>query len=224
MAVPIEEILSRLRAESARMAGLVQKAVEDAAAALVGGNAALAADVVALDDDIDEAEVEVEKIAIDLLSLYRPAAGEFRLALMVVKVNNELERIADGAANVAERVPALLAECDDAGEAYRLPDELADLARATAELTRQTIRAFNFVDLEQAQRVIQADDRVDALYGQMVQSALSDMRRADGRTDRDLQHVMIAKNLERVGDHCTNVAEDIVYIKRGEIVRHRHAV
>ena len=203
------------------MAGLVQMAVEDAAAALVNGNAALAADVVARDDEIDELEVTVERTAIDLLSLYQPIAGEFRLALMVVKVNNELERIADGAANVAERVPALLAECDDVGEPYRLPGELAELARATAELTRRTIRAFNFVDVPQAQAVIAGDDRVDALYGQVVQSALSDMRRADGRTDRDLQHIMIAKNLERVGDHCTNVAEDIVYIKRGEIVRHR---
>ena len=224
MAGPIDDILVRLRAESARMAGLVQKAVEDGTAALITGNAALAADVVARDDEIDEAEVLVEKTAIDLLSLYRPAAGEFRLALMVVKVNNELERIADGAANVAERIPALLAECDDAGEPYRLPEDLAQLARATAEQTRQTVRAFNFVDLGQAQSVIRGDDRVDALYGQVVQSALSDMRRGDGRADRDLQHVMIAKNLERVGDHCTNVAEDIVYIKRGEIVRHRSLI
>jgi phosphate transport system protein len=220
----MHEMIDRLRGESARMAGLVQQSVETCVEAAVRGDVALARSVVAADERIDELEVQVERSAIDLLSLYRPAAGEFRLALMIVKVNNELERLGDCAANVAERVPPLVREAKDAGEPYGLPAELIDLGSEVAALTRQVVRALNFADADAAEQVIHGDDRADALYAQVTQDALSDMRRHAGRVDRDFGLAMVAKNLERIGDHCTNVAEDIVYICRGEIVRHRHAV
>ena len=224
MASPMQDMFDRLRGQSARMAGLVQRSVADAVEAAVRGDVGLARATVAVDEHIDAVEIDVEKTAIDLLSLYRPAAGEFRLALMVVKVNNELERIADCACNVAERVAPLVADARAAGEAYRLPDDLAALGAAAVDLTRRAVRAYNFSDAAAAEAVIAEDDRVDALYAQVVQDALSDMRRDGGRVDRDFGHAIIAKNLERIGDHCTNVAEDILYICRGQIVRHRHAV
>ncbi len=224
MSSPLDQMLDRLRAESARMAGQVQQAVSDAVEAIVRGDVELARHVVAIDRQIDAAEVRVEKTAIDLLSLYQPVAGEFRLALMVVKVNNELERVADCAANVAERVEHLLTDMTQAGEAYRIPDELRELGEVVCDMVRRAVNAFNFGDAGIAEQVIRDDDRADALYAQVMQEALSDMRRTAGHTDRDMAHIMIAKNLERIGDHCTNIAENIVYIKRGQIVRHRQAV
>ena len=219
-----EQMIDRLRVDSARMAGRVQMAVADAAEALVRGDVALARRVVEGDVEIDAEELRVEAEAIDLLSLFRPAAGEFRLAIMAVKVINELERVADCAGNVAERVAPLVAESRAAGTAYAVPADLRELAAAASDLVRTTVRAYNFADAEAAERVIGDDDRLDALYAQVMQDAMGDMRTPAGRVDRDLTFVMIAKNLERIGDHCTNVAEDIVYIRRGEVVRHRQAV
>jgi phosphate transport system protein len=224
MPAPSKDLIDELRAEAARMAGLVQQSVADAADAIVSGDERLARSLIAADDRIDSAEVRIEKKAIDLLSLHQPAAGEFRLVLMVIKVNNELERIADCATNIAERVGPLKAELEATGESYALPAELVELARSVVELVRQTVRTFNFPDMELAETVIKADDRVDALYAGIVQQSLSDMRRDVAHINRDLAHVMIAKNLERIGDHCTNIAEDVVYLMSGQIVRHRNAV
>ena len=224
MPVPMQGLIEQLRSEAARMAGLVQQSVADAVEAVVRGDTRMAQNLIAADERIDSAEVKIEKRAIDLLSLHQPAAGEFRLVLMVIKVNNELERVADCATNISERVAPLASELEAAGEPYALPQELVELAQQIVELVRQTVRAFNFADVEAAQAVIRADDRVDALYAGIVQQSLSDMRRESAHVNRDLAHVMIAKNLERIGDHCTNIAEDIVYIKSGQIVRHRNAV
>ena len=224
MAFPMQDLIEQLRAEAARMAGLVQQSVSDAVDAAIRGDVRQAQSLVAADERIDSAEVLIEKRAIDLLSLHQPAAGEFRLVLMVIKVNNELERVADCAANIAERVAPLVAEMESAGEPYGLPHDLAALGQIVVEQVRQTVRAFNFADVEASREVIRNDDRVDAIYAGIVQESLTDMRRESAHIDRDLSYVMIAKNLERIGDHCTNIAEDIVYIKSGKIVRHRHAV
>ena len=224
-------MLERLRSETARMAGLVEQAVEDAVTALSRGDLDLARRTVALDEQIDAAEIEVEKTAIDFLSLFHPAAGEFRLALMVIKVNNELERAADCAGNVAERVVALATEAEAAGKTYRVPGELSELGAAVSDLVRRTVRAYNFRDAKAAEAVIVGDAAADALYFRVLQNAMVHLDGSDAghatdglRPGDDLTHVMIAKNLERIGDHCTNVAEDIVYIDRGQIVRHRSAV
>ena len=220
----MQELIDKLRAEAARMAGHVQQAVGDAVDAMVRGDLNLAQSVIAADERIDAAEVQIEKKAIDLLSLHQPAATEFRMVLMVVKVNNELERVADCACNIAERVGPLLQESQAAGEPYSITPELVELGHGVVDITRQTVRAFNFADVDVARQVIGADDRLDALYAGIVQESLSDMRREAGHINRDLAHVMVAKNLERIGDHCTNIAEDIVYIRSGRIVRHRNAV
>jgi len=224
MPLPTQDLIEKLRAESARMAGLVLQSVTDAVDAVARGDVRLAQNNIVNDERIDEAEVEIEKRAIDLLSLHQPAAGEFRLVLMVIKVNNELERVADCATNISERVAPLASEFEASGEPYALPPALLELGQEVVEMVRQTVRAFNFADVEAAEAVIRADDRVDALYAGIVQQSLTDMRRESAHVNRDLSHVMIAKNLERIGDHCTNIAEDIVYIKSGQIVRHRSAV
>ncbi len=220
----MKDMFDRLRLDSARMAGKVQQSVSDAAQAISRGDVKLAAKVVAVDDEIDEAELLIEKSAIDLLSLYRPLAGEFRTALMTLKANGELERIADCAGNAANQVKAILADADRMGTPYSVPTALSDLAAAADAMCRKTVRAYNFCDPEAAEDVIRSDGRADALYAQVLQEASAELRGESDRRERQLAFIMTAKNLERIGDHCTNVAEDILYIARGEIVRHRHAV
>ena len=219
----MQERIEELRADAARMAGKVQQQVADAVEAFRTGNLPLAQQVIARDRAIDQDELQIERAAIDLLSLHQPLAGEFRIVVAVIKVNNDLERIADCASNVAGQVKAIDAEHLSDGVAYAVPKELVELGLVVVELVRQAVRTFNYADHEQARHVISEDNRVDALYASIVQSSLTDMRQESGHVSRDMAHVMIAKNLERIGDHCTNIAEDIVYATSGEIIRHRHA-
>ena len=220
----MRDLFKALQSDSARMAGHVQQAVSDAAEAIVRGDADRAQAAIDVDDKVDAAELRVEKSAIDLLSLYRPLAGEFRTALMTLKANGELERIADCAGNVAGQVNSLLADAERAGVAYSISSALAGLATATDDIVRRTVRAYNFADPDVAEQVIQGDARIDALYEQVLQESAAELRSPSDRRERQLAFIMAAKNLERIGDHCTNVAEDILYIVRGELVRHRHAV
>ena len=216
--------IDELRADAARLAGQVLQQVGDAVEAYRTGNIELARRVSQSDREIDNAELEIERAAIDLLSLFRPAAGEFRLVITIIKINNDLERIADCASNIAERVRTLRADHDAAHTTYGVPKELAELGLIVTDLVRQTIQTFNYTDPQRARVVIAQDNRIDALYASVVQAQMTDMRADGEHVNRDMAHIMIAKNLERIGDHCTNIAEDIVYATSGEIIRHRSAV
>ena len=213
----------KLRLDSARMAGEVHRMVCDASAALVRGDIALARRVVDGDVLIDEAEMRIERDAIDLLSLYQPVATDFRSALMTLRVNTELERIADCAGNVAAQVVPMTSEAARADRPYRLPGALGGLATAVEELMGRALQAYNLADVGLAESTISGDERLDALYTQSLQDAEFDLVGLAERRERHLPIIMAAKNLERIGDHCTNIAEAVLYVARGELVRHRHA-
>jgi phosphate transport system protein len=210
--------LAELKGRLTRMSGLVQQSVERAVEALFSLDVRLAAQVIADDETVDEEEVRVEKGAIDLLALHQPAAVDLRLITTIIKVNSDLERIADCAVNVAQRVQPL-AQLDR----YDPPPDLRLMANSVLGTLRETIQAFNLVDDQLARQVLRSDDVVDALYHQIVQDMLTRMESGSARANVDLSNIMIAKNLERIGDHCTNIAEDVIYVRGGRIVRHLHA-
>jgi phosphate transport system protein len=137
----------------------------------------------------------------------------------VIKVNSDLERIADCASNAAQRLPPLCR----AGR-YVPPADLKLMGNTVISTLRDTIKALNLGDADLARQVLRSDDVVDALYHQILQDMLAKME-ADGHgANTDLSNIMIAKNLERIADHCTNIAEDVIYIQSGRIIRHLHAV
>ena len=201
------------------MTALVQDIVEKSVESVVNLDDNLARSAMGADDRIDEEEVNIERQAIDLLALYQPAASDLRMITMIIKVNGDFERIADCAVNVAQRVP-LLAKMGD----YLVSSDLRLMANTVVSTLRDTINAYNLNDIDLAKQVLRADDVLDALYHQIVQETLSVLESEQHRANRDLSTIMIAKNLERIGDHCTNIAEDIVYVQSGRIIRHRHAV
>jgi len=209
----LEELKDRL----ARMSALVQQVVEQAVEAVLTCNTALAQRTIDADEKIDDEEVRVEKAAIDLLALYQPAAGDLRLITTVIKVNSDLERIADCAVNAAQRVLPL---AHDGG--YCPPADLKVMADSVLTTLRDAIKAFNLSDAELARQVLRSDDVVDALYHQIVQDMLAGMESDGSQANTDLSNIMIAKNLERIADHCTNIAEDVIYVQSGRIVRHLH--
>ena len=227
MAQHFAQLLDSLRADVARMTSKVQRVVEQASDALIHRDVALAQQAIEGDKTVDHDEVVVEKNAIHLLALYQPAAADLRFITSVIKVNNDFERIADCAVNIAQRVPSIARQRD-----LTLPGDLVDMANAVVETLRTTINAFNLGNVELAKHVIRSDDKQDALYHQIVQDTLQTFGQRTAQAadhhapdpSRDLAMIMTAKNYERIGDHCTNIAEDILYITSGQIVRHLHSV
>jgi phosphate transport system protein len=214
----LEELKSRL----SRMGALVQQSVERSIEALLALDTKLAQQVIDADQKIDEEEVQVEKGAIDLLALHQPAAGDLRLITTIIKANSDFERVADCAVNIAQRVLPLSRH-----DGYEVPADMKIMANSVIGTLRDTIKAFNLSDEAVARHVLRGDDVVDALYHQIVQDTLTQMEgEGEQRADADvnLANIMIAKNLERIGDHCTNIAEDVIFVRLGRIVRHLHAV
>jgi phosphate transport system protein len=217
----LADLLDDLKTRVARMSALVLQIVEQAIESVLDADPELARKTIDSDRRIDDEEVKVEQSAIDLLALHQPAAGDLRLITTIIKINSDLERIADCAVNVAQRVLPL-AQDDD----YEPPADLRLMCTSVVANLRDAVKAFNLADADLARQVVRNDDVVDALYHQIVQDMLTRMQTADGRRDAsiELSHVMIAKNLERIADHCTNIAEDVIYVRSGRIVRHLHVV
>ena len=213
------DLLEDLKGRLARMTAMVRQQVELSVEALDARDGRLAQQVIDGDARIDDEEVKVERAAIDLLALYQPAAGDLRLITTIIKVNSDFERIADCAVNVAQRVLPLAA-VSAAGQRFHVPDDLRLLASSVLVILRDTIKAFNLGDEPAARAVLRGDDVVDALYHQIVQDMLSAIQTDSQQANADLAAIMIAKNLERIADHCTNIAENVVYVQSGQIVRH----
>jgi phosphate transport system protein len=214
----LDDLLTDLKDRMARMTALVQQAAEMAVESVLSADAGLAREVHELDRRIDDEEVLIERRAIDLLALYHPAAGDLRLVTVIIKANGDFERIADCAVNVAQRVLPLV------GNDYHAPPDLRLMANGVLKTLRETIRAFNLRDEQLARQVLRGDDAVDALYHQIVSDMLGRLGTTGGNPAVELSNVMIAKNLERMADHCTNVAEDVIYAHTGQIIRHLRAV
>jgi phosphate transport system protein len=213
------ERLDELKARLARMTAAVQQTVEQSVDAVFSADARLAEEAMNADLHIDEEEVRIEKAAIELLALHSPAAVDLRLITVIIKVNSDFEQIADCAVNIAQRVGSL-----SKIDGYQVPADLRLMGKSVAATLRDTIKAFNLQDEQLARQVLRSDDVVDALYHQIVQDMLTAMEGDAQEAGTDLSNIMIAKNLERIADHCTNIAEDIVYVATGRIIRHLHAV
>ncbi len=208
-------LLDELRRKSLRMASLVEDVLQEACEAVFDGDDALARRVVARDEDVDTEEVEVETEVIRLLALYQPVGSDLRLLCAVLKVNNDLERIADCAVNIAERASHL-----DHEFAKTQEDDVRGLATAVRQVLRQACQAYATEDEEQARRVLVKDDAIDALYGQFVRAVIPQTVEAPQSVAQFLDVLSVAKNLERIADHATNIAEDVVFLATGKIVRH----
>ncbi len=216
MAQHLAQLLDDLKDRVFRLGASVLQVTEQAVESVLRADASLASQVVAEDDRIDEEEVRIEKKCIDLLALHAPTAGDLRVVTTLIKINSDLERVADCAVNIAQRVPPLAQASDP-----RLPADLRLLAGAVLEQLRRTIASVRLDDEQEATAVLAGDNRIDALYQQIVQDMLLRMESDGVKANLDLSHIMIAKNLERIGDHCTNIAEDVIFIHSGRIVRHQ---
>jgi phosphate transport system protein len=207
-----EEELNKLSAECARMGGLTEAQVADALTAVVKRNQDLATNVVTRDDKLDVAEREIERRAIRLIALRQPMADDLRRTVAAMKIANNLERCGDLAKNIAKRTLAII-EADPMTQLTRSIDRMGKLV-----LTRLTavLDAYARQDLERALAVWSQDEDVDEHYNSLFRELLTYMM-GDPRTITACAHLLfVAKNLERIGDHATNIAEIVHYQITGE--------
>ena len=202
-----EEELNSLAAECVRMGGLTEAQVADAVSAVVKRNQDLAAVVVSRDDKLDEAERDIERKTIRLIALRQPVADDLRRAVAAMKVANNLERCGDLAKNIAKRT-LVIVESDPLTPLTRSIERMGKLVLGRLS---SVLDAYSRSDLERALAVWSQDDEVDEHYNSLFRELLTYMM-GDPRTITACAHMLfVAKNLERIGDHATNIAEIVHY-------------
>jgi len=215
MTAQFVRLIDELQRRSLRMASLVEDVVQEACEAAFDADERLARRVIGRDEEVDAEEVEIEAETVRLMALYQPVGSDLRFLCTVLKVNSDLERVADCAVNIAER--AIHLDKSGLGSQSEAVHQMAAIVR---RMLRSAVQAYGVQDAASGQSVFAEDDAVDALYGQIIQSIVADAAGQPERMAAFLDVLSIAKNLERIADHATNIAEDVVFLKTGEIVRH----
>ena len=211
----IQEDLTELMKKVSHMGGLVEGALDKSLIALLDRDAAMARAVIEGDAVVDELENEVEERCLDVLALRQPVARDLRYVAGVLKINSDLERMADLAVNIAERAEVL------AG-VPPLPfrPDVSRLAGLAKRMVRDGLDALRDLDAGLAWRTWKADDEADRLYRELIGESIQFMREHPERLG-DVMHLVGAlRNLERLADHATNIAEDVIFVVNGRIVRH----
>jgi phosphate transport system protein len=195
----------------ARSEELVRRAI----AALYRRDPAMAEQVIADDRSIDEMELDIEQRCIDLLALRQPMAVDLRFLTASLKISNDLERVGDHGVNIAGNVIRLASQ-----SAPQISDQFQRLAEVATGLLRDTLDAFARKDAVMARSLVRRDDKVDELNRQAFKELVAMMNRDPGAISTCMELIMVARNLERVGDLATNIAEEVVFINEARIIRH----
>jgi phosphate transport system protein len=210
-----DEELAELKTKLVRMASLAEDQIDKALAALVSRDSALACRVIEQDHKVNAFDVEIDEDCIRLLALHQPAARDLRLVTTAMKISTELERISDLAENICERTIELNEEPQL--KPYIDIPRMGNLSRM---MVKQSIDAFVKDDSALARKVLADDDLVDELMEQVFRELLSFMIEDPHTITRAIRLSFIAKYLERIADHATNIAELVVYLVEGKIIRH----
>ena len=212
----IERQIDHLKEMILRVGTLVEEAISRSISAVINRDVALAQRVLASDEAIDRMEVEVEEECLKILALYQPVAADLRFVVAVLKINNDLERMGDLAKNIAKRV----AQLENAGP-IEMPAEIRTMATQAEEMVRECLQAVVAGDTVLARRIREQDDVVDVERQRARRRILDAIRGNPDRVEALLRDNSITKHIERIADMATNVAEDVIYMVEGEIVRHR---
>ncbi len=205
-----DEDIDRLRALISQMGGIAEHAIGEAMRCLVQRDLAGAERVIEDDRQLDALEVETERRAVQLIALRAPMAGDLRDVVAALKISGVVERIGDYGKNIAKRVPLL----ENAGKIEPL-SLLPEMARIATEMVHEVLDAFVARDAEAAVRVCQRDDAVDDFYDSIFRTLLTHMMENPHNIGQAAHLLFVAKNLERVGDHATNIAEMVYYAATG---------
>jgi phosphate transport system protein len=216
MSKHLERDLENLQRDILSMGTAVEEAIYKAIRALQERDADLAHEVIDGDNEIDEQENHVDEECLKILALHQPVASDLRRIATSLLINVDLERMADLAVDIAERAVVLASP-----PFIPVPSPLQRMTDLTILMVRECLNAFVNLDTQQARRVVRLDDEVDRLNAAVIQELVETMRRSPDNIEPGLSLFNATRHLERIADHATNIAEDVVYLAEGEIIRHR---
>jgi len=209
------EELEDLSKHLLEMAGLVESAVHESVLSLTERSEDRARRVLVDEARITQMEIQIDDRVTDLLARYQPMATDLRLLTSVLKINSDLERMGDLAVNIVERSLSLIRQ-----EPVKPLIDIPQMARLVESMVRRSLDAFVKRDANLAREVLLADDAVDDLRDNILRELIGFMQRDPSTVARALDLILVARNLERIADHSTNIAEDVVFFVQGVDVRH----
>lgn len=212
----LQRELDNLQRKLMVMASSVEETIHMAIRALQHYDPELAKQVMTSEDKIDEEETDVEEECLKILALYQPVAVDLRRIASVLKINTDLERMGDLAEDIAERAIHL-----SQLPPLAVPAKLQRMTDLTTSMVRQSLDCFVNMDSKMARRLCRLDDEVDSYNDAIIEELVQTMRASPDNVEAGLSLFSATRHLERIADHATNIAEDVVYLVEGEIVRHR---
>ena len=216
MSVHLHREIDELKKRILGLSALVEESVYKAVKAVEARDEKLALEVIEGDQQLDMVEVEVEEECLKILALHQPVAADLRFIVAVLKINNDLERIGDLAVNIASRAIKLSA-------IKTQPEALIDfqdLESKVQQMLRRSLESLVNLNEEIAKSVCSSDDAIDDINRSIHKQVIQATREHPNDVERFIILLSVSKNLERIADHATNIAEDVLYMIRGEIVRH----
>ncbi len=212
-----EEELQILKNRLLNMGALVEERVHDATNALIERRLDTAERIITSDQDVNELQIEIDERCLRLLALQQPMASDLRLITAAMKINADLERIGDQAVNIAEQAVRILAH-----PPLKPMIDLPRMAQIAEKMTRESLDAFVRKDAKLARAILARDDEVDQLKDQVFRVLLTYMMADPGTIERALGLILVSRHLERIADHATNIAEDVIFVVEAKDVRHHH--
>ncbi len=210
-----DDELKDLRQKLLQMADTAQEMIGLAAKALVERKKELTDKVFALEETVNHTEIEIEEEVLRLFALRQPIAGDLRLLTAILKINNDLERVADQAVNISETVLFLLKE-----PPLKPLIDIPKMALLAQKMIKSSLEAFVHEDAKLAHQVCMDDDEVDRLNDQVFRELLTYMMEDPKSITRAVDLILVSRNLERIADHATNISEDVIFIVEGKNIRH----
>lgn len=215
MRTKFQQGLDELKQRLLEMGGMAESAVEMASGAYLRRDASLCEKVFARENEINAFERRIDELALDLLAMQQPMAVDLRFVVAVLKINADLERVGDQAVNIAQRTLDLLNS-----PAVEIPVDVARMAGTVSTMVRRALESFLSAHAEVAEAVLEMDNVVDRMKDEGFVTLVSRMKTDPAQTQQYLDALLITRNLERVADHATNIAEDVIFWVRGADVRH----
>jgi phosphate transport system protein len=216
MAKLLQNEIEKLKKKLLALSSIVEGSLEKAIRSVNERDVELANQVIENDESIDAEEVEVEEECLKIMVLYQPVAIDLRFLVAVLKINNDLERIADIAVNIAERSVYL-----SQNDPIKMPFDFDEMTKKTRSMLTRSLDALIQQDSKIAHQVCMDDDEVDAINREMYAQVYEEIRKEPNLVEPLIHCHSISRHLERIADYTTNIAEDVIYMVEGKIIRHK---
>ncbi len=211
--------LEKMKKTILTLGGMVEERLHMAKESLNNKDVKIAEKIINSDHEIDEMEVDIEEECLKILALYQPVAVDLRFLIGVIKINNDLERIADQAKNVGQRVKTM-AKYDG----LQMDFDYTEMANTTTKMLKMSLDALVNLDPNMAREVCRLDDEVDDIKNSVYEMIKSTLHDYPDHVGYLLNFFLVSRHLERIADHATNIAEEVIYLSEGQIVRHTNFI